>query len=647
MTPSLLDQVVKKCLAKEPDERWQTATDLMTGLRWVIEVGTEVSQPPSVTSPALWKRAIPWSVALLMAVIAASIAFWDAPPTVSRPLKRFVITPSPSAPLANRESTDVTISPDGRRIAFVTLSEGTGQLYLRSLDTPEATAIPGTKGVEGNFLFSPDGEWVAFVSGDELKKVSLFDGTQITLCEVKSLTGGSWGPNGTIVFTGVAGDSEGLYRVSAGGGEPMLLAMPNLDEGGVRYSYPQILPGGKAVLFDIRSSEGSQIAVLSLETGEHQIISERGSKPHYVETGHLVYAQGRIVMAVPFDLERLEVTGDPVPVIQRLRSGGRDYAVSDEGTLVYIPARVLSEGDTLVWVDREGRESEPLLEKPLEYLRYVHLSPDGQRLTLTTGPDTQGDLWVHDLTGRPPYPLAFEGHNLHGVWSPDGERVAFATTRSGSWNLVLIPADGSTLDPEPLLMTEGTMSQGTKWPHSWSSGGELIFTERRGADAVVMALPIEETREPRQVVQTEYTFPIGEGGAAARLSPNGKWLAYLSAVTGEPEIWVRPYPGPGTPVRISPNGGLEPVWGPNGLELFYLEGDKMMAVKIETGAELHFLPPELLFEENYYRDTRPSYDVGPDGRFLTIKASGELEPHEIHVVLNWFEELKRLVPTDN
>ncbi len=275
--------------------------------------------------------------------------------------------------------------------------------------------------------------------------------------------------------------------------------------------------------------------------------------------------------------------------------------------------------------------------------RYPRLSPDGRRLVLTTGPDGFGDLWVYDLSDRPPYRLTTEGHNFNAVWTPDGKRVAFASSPgpySGrSRNLFWIPADGSTPDAEPLLPP----NPNSQYPSSWSPDGrELLFVDTTTYE--IMVLPVEGEGSPN--AEAQYRISDNVSTRVARLSPNGKLVAYVSNMTGRREIWVRPYSGTGAPIRISPNGGVEPVWSPDGQELFYLQGNKMMVVKIDADSEFRFERPEVLFAGNYYHDYKPSYDVGSDGRFLMIQR-GEQEPGQaqINVVLNWFEELKRLVPT--
>jgi len=531
-----------------------------------------------------------------------------------------------------------------------------GRLYLRQMDQFDSTPIVGTEEANEAF-FSPDGEWLAFFADRQLKKVSLMGGPPNTLCDVSEMTAsGSWGPEDKIVFTA----DRHLYQVSSNGGEPEELI--GGGEGVSAYRYPEILPDGKAVLYSVLLGSGDfQIEVFSFETGQSKVVIESGKAGQYATTGHLVYGQptGGTLMAVPFDLEMLETTGRPVPVLEGVRqssAGALDYSLSSDGTLAYLTGEhELSLPGTLVWVDRDGGEVQLSVEEPLENPRYPRLSPDGRKLALTTGTGDAGDIWVYDLAGQPPYPLVFEGANGHPVWTPDGKRVAFNSSDINlinSMNLYWIPADGSTLEPE-LLLQDDTSSV---TPEDWTPDGkELLFgqmdttsPQRRSGANDIMALSLDTKSKPKLVVQTEYSVPRSRTGGLASLSPDGRWLAYVSSVTGEPEIWVRPYPGPGAPVRISPRGGLEPIWSHDGQELFYLEGDKMMAVKIETQPEFRSQPPEVLFEESYSHQNRGSYDVAADGRFLMIRGfDSDSDLNQINVITNWFEELKRLVPTDN
>jgi len=513
------------------------------------------------------------------------------------------------------------------------------------MDEVTVLPIPGTEGAR-NPLLSPDGDSVAFYSNGILMRVSLEVGTIVKLCDVQIFNGGHWGSVDTIVFAGDLGSGAGLYRVSANGGQPESLALPDPDKGEDAYVWPWILPGGNEVLFTVLLEGGSfQLAVVSIQTNKQKILLEGVRAPRYAPTGHLLYETGtRTLMAVPFDLATLEVSGDPIPILQEIRP--YDYSFSADGTLIYVPGGARAVVGTPVLVDRDGGDVEPIVKDLLEMPRFPSLSPDGRRLVLTTGPDGDGDLWVYDLSGRPPYRLTTEGHNTHAVWTPDGKRVAFASSADiyteRPWSLFWIPADGSTLHAEPLLPPSPNFPG--SFPGSWSPDGrELVFVDDNANEIIV--LPIEGEGSPN--AEAQYRISDNVSTRVARLSPNGKLVAYVSNVTGRQEIWVLPYSGTGAPIRISPNGGLEPVWSPDSRELFYLQGNKMMAVKIDADSEFRFERPEVLFEENYYHDYNPSYDVGPDGRFLMIQR-GEQEPGQaqIHVVINWFEELKRLVPTN-
>jgi Tol biopolymer transport system component len=354
------------------------------------------------------------------------------------------------------------------------------------------------------------------------------------------------------------------------------------------------------------------------------------------------------LMAVSFDVERLEVSGSSVPILEGVRHqpvGAADYTFSDDGTLVYIPGGEGFSKGAPVWVGRDGEVVERIVDEPLVAPHNPRVSPDGRRLALTVGTMGNHEIWIHDLSGRPPYPIAF-GPSIP-VWSPDSRRVVFSGGNMEAGAIIAwAPADGSTLEAEPLVTLSQPLSLA---PLSWSPDGrELLYLQvSPESTGNIMALQIEGEWEPRLVVHTEVRISrTAQRGGLAAFSPDGRWLAYVSAVTGAPEIWVQAYPDPGAPIRVSPNGGLEPVWGPEeGRELFYLEDDKMMAVRVETEPEFRFQPPEVLFEGGYSLGPRPSYDVGPDGRFLMIKE--EEGSAQINVILNWFEELKRLVPTDN
>jgi serine/threonine-protein kinase len=536
-----------------------------------------------------------------------------------------IVLPS-SQQMLNTNRQMVAFSPSGTHLVYV----ADNQLQLRAMDQLEAAPIRDTQGARTLF-FSPDGQFVGFWAGGELKKVSITGGAPVPLCETPNPYGASWAEDGRIVF---AIETEGIFQVPAAGGSRELLI--RIDPNEVVFG-PRILPGGRAVLFTVgdrsgRSWDYAKIVVQALESGKRIVLDDGGTDVRYLPTGHLVYVRAGTLMAVPFDPDNLELTGDPVSVVEGVRqssgdTGAAQFSVSDLGSLAYVPGSSGSE-HTLVWVDRKGAE-EPIKTAPRPFGQ-PRLSPDGRLLAL----EIEGDIWVYDLVRGTTTRVTFDGGN-RPAWTPNGRRIAF-THPSG---IFMASIDHSS---EAEQLTEGNEHHSNAIS---PDGKTLLFHAHNQEGPDILTLKLDNQSEPQSWLATAFS----EDGPS--FSPDGKWIVYVSNESGQAEIYVRPFPGPGGRTKVSTDGGDQPVWKQSG-EIFYKQDDQMMAVPIQTEPGLAIGRPEKLFEGQYvYGNVGPfpSYDATPDGqRFVMLKEnglSGETR-QEIVVVLNWFEELKRLVPTE-
>jgi serine/threonine-protein kinase len=654
MTPELLDWVVKRCLAKDPDERWQSAADLMAELRMVSEVGTPITPSHLVTSQPGWRQRMLLVLTLAMAIIAGIVLWspWRESTPKSGTLTRFSIALATGQriPIASGSAYEnrpaVTISPDGQHLVYVaSLGENT-ELFLRDLDQMEAQAIPGTEGAREAF-FSPDGQWIGFYTERDLKKVALTGAMPTTLSEVPPvLVGASWAVDDTILF-GFENGALSSFSASGGGrGEAVSELNSQRDE--VTHRWPDILPGGEAVVFTVFSADDpdtSRIVALSLDTREVKTLIEGGTSARYSSTGHLIYASTGRLFAALFDVERLEVTGPSVPVLDDVRidqQGGAHFSLSGDGTLVYVPGTATADDRRLMWVDRNGTTE--VISAPLRRYSSPVLSPDGGRVAVAIHTTARPNVWIYDLGRGTLEPFTLNGGQMP-FWSPDGSQIVFVKLlRSRSYDLFWQSSDGGS--PEEALFPNDAL----QFSGAWSpDGGTLAYsrTFNNGENIDIWTLSLEGEREAEAFL----TAPFDE--IQPTFSRDGKWLAYSSDESGRFEVYVRPFARSGGKTQVSTQGGTEPVWARNGRELFFRSGNKMMVVEIATEPTLRPTAPRVLFEGRYVRSgTRPGYrdyDVTEDGqRFVMVQP---LEPEsaltQINVILNWTEELKRLVPTDN
>jgi len=630
-TPANIRILLRRCLEKDLDRR----------LHDISDARLEIDERGVAVAPRRGPS-LPWALAAVaIAAIAAAVWGWARParpaPGASQPVRRLVIRLPEGEPLAlarlmplGEGRPSFAISPDATRLVYVVERKGTTHLYLRALDQFEAAPIPRTEGGFGPF-FSPDGRWIGFFAENKLKKVSVSGGDPVVLRDARNPYGGSWGADGTILFSEAMGTV--LVRVpDTGGGVPQVVPVKDKTQ---RWVWPEVLPGSKTALVTLRAGG---VAVLSLETGEHRLLVEGGAGGRYAPSGHLVFSRAGSLLAAPFDLARLVVTGPSAVIVPGVRVeswGAPQCAFSQDGAFVYAAGAAAGAASTPVWVDRQGK-IQPV-GMPQRAYGTFRLSPDGQRLAIQVlGPGNR-DVWVQDLARGTFTRLTLEGDNSLPLWTPDGGRVVFSSSRGGPPNLFWMPGDGSG-EPEQLLKSDRPQN-----PYSCSPDGQtLAYAEQDPSTASdIYVAPLKGDRTPQPFLRTRFT----EWGPA--FSPDGRWIAYVSDDSGQFEVYVRPYPGPGGKWQVSNLGGEEPIWSRDGKELFYRNGQKWMSATVTLKPEFKAETSRPLFEGPFINVPGLSYDVAPDGRRFLLLQPAEQETGPVthlNVVLNWFEELRRHVP---
>ena len=631
VSPAALDRVVKKCLAKDSEARWHSAHDLHDELQWVKDEGASSGVPVS-SPPKSQGRLVAVAVALVagLGLVTVLGTTWFAEPTPQRPVR--IPIDLPAGTELDRDS--FAVSPDGQLVVYAGEQDGERQLYRRAFGELDAQAIPGTATGQAP-TFSPDGQSIAFstgfLGGDRaLEYVPLAGGQATTIVDGVTAESVSWKTDDSLVFA-LPTVGTTLQQAQLSGGTAHEITRQATDAGENDHKWPDVLPGGRHLLFEVNYVTGreSDIVVQSIDANDRRVLIE-GMQPRYVPTGHIVFRRGNALWAVPFDVDGLEIVGAPVSIADGVSS----FSVSDSGTLVYAPERQTS-GRSVVWVDEDGVEERLDLE-PDAYGSPA-LSPDGGQLAMTVRTGNR-DIWIYDLERGQLRRATFDpGLDAYPLWTRDGQRIAFSSARDGIRNLFWRAADG-TGEVERLTESENIQS-----PWTWSPDGQtLIFQQEIDANWGIYAHAMD-AGESEPLIQS----PGLDG--AAQVSTDGRWMAFMSSGA----VWVQPFPNLNDGRwQITDDGNL-PKWSPDGQKLYFRRSrpPMMMAVSITSGSPVEWETPQPLFAFDYYLTPgSPSYDVSPqDGRFLMIKEAeatveDSLTP-DLVVVLHWFDELQRLVPT--
>src|SRR5262245_29257316 len=672
-TPAAIRRVLRRCLEKDGKRRLSDISDAR------IEIDEALTTPSADAStvtpvradiqPPRWRRLLPW---VLTGALGAALGLQlllrnpsrSASPAVPQRLSAEL---GADASLATAVGPQVTVgsslalSPNGSLLAFVAQTTATEmpQLYIRRIEQLKATLLGGTEGAASPF-FSPDGQWVAFFAQGKLKKISVTGGPAVTLCDAENGRGGSWGDDGTIVFTpSRVGPAMLLWRVPSGGGKPESLPKPGDQE--VTQRWPQVLPGGKAVLYTgnttVGGYEDANLVVQQLATGVRKVVYRGGDYGRYLPTGHVVFIHNGTLLAAPFDVARLELTGQPVPVLEGVTSnpstGAAQFAASDTGAIVYLAGQGGATIEQPIhWMGRDGKAS-VLRTTPANWSN-PHFSPDGKRLALDILDGRQLDVWVYEWERDTRTRLTFDAtEDRKPVWTPDGRSIVFASARgnvavNGATNLYVQRADG-TGDVQRL-----TDSKNPQYPASWHPNGKsLAFVEvspQTSLDLMILPMDGDETSGWKPGKATVFlNSPFAED--EPMFSPDGRWLAYSSNESGQSEVYVRPFPSPGGKWQISTGGGVTPTWSRTRQEVLYRTGQQIMVASYTVEGNSFRAEKPRFWSQGRVTPTlrNRSLDLHPDGERLALAAAPETQTSakqdKLVFIFNFFDELRRLAPT--
>jgi serine/threonine-protein kinase len=657
--PPVIQRLIRRCMRKDLQVRLRDIADARIEIEEVLnETAARAFAPGTrIRSASRGRR----TAVLAAAGAGLAVLFaggWLATrsgPTAPR-LARVAVPLGPGQHLVAGTSMPFALSEDGARLAYVAVQSGSPpRVFLRALDRFEATAVGGTEGATAPF-FSPDGEWLGFYAGDALQRVALRGGTPLKISDAPPVASGAWSPDDTIVFaTTLPGD--GLWRVPASGGVPQQLTRPDTSKGDLRHTHPRVLPDGSTVLFTALAADGAYTGLLSLATGEWKVLRQArmtGGGAQFVAPDRLVYAQAGSLVTTSFDPRRTDLRGEQVPLLERVETAedGTGWFGALPSALVYVPGRTSVPQRTLVLVDREGRTT-PLSDVRAAY-SHPRFSPDGRFVAVTIDSESGGDVWIYDVQRGGRTRLTSAAGSRFPTWAADGASIVFQTNRTTAWTLFRQRINESS-PPQPLLTGppathDAVMSQiaarllpgsppaltgaNPQYPASSAASGAVAFTERRtSGERDIWVLERGSDPTPFLMSPSDESAPV--------FSRDGRFLAYVSDESGRSEVYVQPYPGPGEKWPVSIAGGTDPVWAPDGLQLYYRIGSRIMVAAIQT-APFAATTPKLLFDGAFdFSELDRNFDLSPDGtKFLAIRSESAEPPPEFRLIFNWLQELR-------
>ena len=630
--PPALERIVDRCLEKNPAARFQSTMDLAFALEALSAHSGATQAVSGVPAPGKRDR-LAWALVVVLALalaLTAAVALRSRAAAIDGVVRLSIDAPETVALFGSMPA----VSPNGRLVAFTaTTVEGKTLLWVRPLDSLAARSLPGTDGAAFPF-WSPDNRSLGFAAGGKLKKIDVSGGFPETLCDVGGdPRGATWNRDGVIVFSTGVGP---LSRVSAAGGSPTRATALDQTRRENSHRWPQFLPDGRHFLFTVRSErpEYHGIYVASLDSNERKRLVSALSNAAYAPPGLLLFFRDGDLLAQKFDVARLEVEGEPTQIVQQVQyllgSANAAFSISETGLLAYMSANDRPTRQ-LIWADRGGRQLATGGQGG-----YPAISPDGGRIALDRiDPQTgTADIWLIDASRGVDTPLTrHPAYDQNPVWSPDGTRIVFDSSREGPAKLYEKPVSSGVA--EERLLDSTTFNR----PMDWTSDGRFIVYMNRDprTNMDLWALPLFGDRKPFPIARSEFAESQGH------VSPDGRWIAYSSDESGRSEIYVQAFPAGGRTWRISSGGGSAPRWRRNGTELFYIASDrKLMSAPVAAAGVPEFGAPIVLFDAKFsdtLRDGNP-YDVSPDGQRFLLPAGTDAPP-PITVVLNWTAGLKK------